>query len=360
MTRRGVIVSLGLSALTGAGLYWGPSPAPAPAHEVPSPDEVTAALAEGAPMRVSPDARAHLELSGFTFAPGAGPDGRFAVSGRLRCTGILADRWSPLPGLEYTGRLGVEVPPGSHAMALLVGDTLPVRVRATLPDGQPVPLPGEPLTGGPGTGQAPPDYWLEDGDPLGVPQRVTRFTIPADPLHPRLLAIDLGRRAPRVLARMTGPGATGRVCAAPLAGDPWFAPAAPPRVDLPLGDLRIFGTGWFGVAGGGPSAGARLAGEAAAVLVPLADAADTAVTLVAAPAAAGLARVALEVNGVPQAAWWMDDAWGDYTWRVPARTWVEGTNELVFRVEPAAAPAGLVGGELRAVGMAVQALRLSR
>jgi hypothetical protein len=362
MTRRGVIVSLGLSALIGAGLNWALAPASAPTPDMPAADAVAAAVAAGEPVLVSRDVRAHLELAGFTFAPGADAAGRFAVSGRLRCATVLADRWSPLPGLEYTGRLGADVPPGSQALTLLVGDTLPVRVRASTPDGQAIPLVAEALSGGPGTGQAPPDYWLEEGDPLQVPQRVTRYTLPADPLRPRLLSIDLGRRAPRVLARMTGAGtaSAGRVCAAPLAGDPWFTSGTEPQVDLPLDDLRMFGTGWFGVAGTGPSAGARLAGPTATVLVPLASTADTAVTLVAAPAAEGLARIALAVNGAPQDTVSMDDAWGDYTWRVPARTWLPGTNELVFTVTPAAAPSGLAGGEVRSVGMAVQALRLSR
>ncbi|MGE3275295.1 MAG: hypothetical protein AB7O67_09300 [Vicinamibacterales bacterium] len=363
MAWRGLLVSLAVVMLAAGGLYWSrTTQEPAAALVLPSPEAIDRALSAGEAPSLTPSERAYLELHGYTFTPADPRSGLARVSGRLRCATIRTDRWSPLPGLEYTGRLGLHLPAGRGRLTLLVGDTMPLLLRLALPAGQTVPVEVEPVLAGPGNDQVPPDYWLEAGDPFGMPQRVRRVTVRAEPARGRVFALELGRRAPRVFARLDGfeDGAvTARACAAPLGAGPWLTEAEL-AAELPLGDARLFGTGWFGIAGEGPDAGARLASGAAAVLVPVAAPGGMDVRLVAAPAVQGLATVSLAVNGLEQASQVMDDAWGEYHWRVPAGAWVAGTNELLFVVAPVSDEQGLAGGERRELGMAVQRIVIAR
>ena len=94
---------------------WGAS-AGSPARR-PVPRLVDDALASGRTVLAGPSARTALELWGFRFTTAGATRcaGRFsvaAISGRLHCVPV-AQPWRELPGLEYTGRLGLHLPAGT-------------------------------------------------------------------------------------------------------------------------------------------------------------------------------------------------------------------------------------------------------
>ena len=192
---------------------------------------VAEAVKSGSMVLAGPVARRHLELAGLLF------DEVFAIAepaaftmseatGTLQCATVRADRWSQLPGLEYTGRLGLQVPPQIGAeMQLIVGDALPLQLEVATADGRDVPVTTEALMAGPGSETPPADYWLDGGLPENGPRVIRRVHVPAYPARTELLSVRLGRRAPRVLARLIGYDGTarGRVCAAPGARTMLFA-----------------------------------------------------------------------------------------------------------------------------------------
>jgi hypothetical protein len=168
---------------------------------------------------------------------------------------VRTDRWSQLPGLEYTGRLGIELPSAAGGeMQLIVGDTLPLQVRVETADGREFPAVAESLLSGPGVAAPPPDYWFDGGLPEDGPHIIKRLHLPMNPTRASLLALHLGRRAPRVIARLAGieDGAPGRICAAPIGREPLFPDGETER--LSLNDAHVFGTGWYGVEHRGGSA----------------------------------------------------------------------------------------------------------
>ena len=192
---------------------------------------VADAVKSGSMVLAGPVARRHLELAGLLF------DEVFAIAepaaftmseatGTLQCATVRADRWSQLPGLEYTGRLGLQVPPQIGAeMQLIVGDALPLQLEVATADGRDVPVTTDALMAGPGSETPPADYWLDGGLPENGPRVIRRVHVPAYPARAELLSVRLGRRAPRVLARLIGYDgpARGRVCAAPGARTMLFA-----------------------------------------------------------------------------------------------------------------------------------------
>jgi hypothetical protein len=145
---------------------------------------------------------------------------------RAGCAGVRSIVWHPLSGVEYTGRLRITLPPRfGGAIVLFIGDSVPLDVEAETDAGVPIVIARERLQNGPGTG-IPSDFWLEDHAPSNAPREVTRVTVDADGEDERSLVLLLGRRAPRVLARLIGYPAEDKaqVCAEPLdEGERYFA-----------------------------------------------------------------------------------------------------------------------------------------
>lgn len=294
--------------------------------------------------------RAYLELVGYRLrwlrqdagAPGF-PWAR--VDQQLHCVRIREDSWSPLPGVEYTGRLGVEMPPGvDGALTFIIGDAFPLDIVAEALDHTPVRLRREMLRAGPDT-RTPADFWLGDGNPWSAPGSVLRVTLDALPARPRLVGMRLGRRAPRVLARARGfaSDVRPRVCAAPLGVDAGFATDAD-QTQIVLPQMpEYFATGWSGAevaSSNGQSRGVvRWMGERGVILVP--------------SERRGLVRVVLRASvpertaeQPPQLKLTVNDTVhlssipvtrerGRYEWTIPAHAWVAGVNELLFALSPA-------------------------
>jgi hypothetical protein len=237
------------------------------------------------------------------------------------CAGVRTIVWHPLSGVEYTGRLRITLPARlGGAIVMFIGDSVPLDVEAETGDGQPLTIARERLTVGPGV-ELPPDFWLDDPSPLKAPPEVTRITIDARGESDLSFVLSLGRRAPRVLARLIGypPEDKAQICADPVREGE-----------------RYFGTGWYGEQRG-PEGAVRWMREHGAVMVASAHGGDTRVRIRAAPAVAssedGLTTVTLRVNDVvelPAVA--MADGYADYEWIVPDAAWVAGTNELWFTV----------------------------
>src|SRR5262245_2042995 len=77
------------------------------------------------------------------------------------CAVVRTDRWSPLPGVEYTGRLEVDLPAAPDAsLVLFVSDPLRLDLEALSGAGLPMSFRRERVRVGPGLA-VPPDLWLE-------------------------------------------------------------------------------------------------------------------------------------------------------------------------------------------------------
>lgn len=299
--------------------------------------------------------RRYLELLGFAleWLPQPAETAAFPwarVRRRLRCAGVREDRWSPLPGVEYTGRLGLQMAPSLVGkLVLVIGDRIALDIEAAELDDMPVALHREVLRAGPVSG-VPVELWSSDGDPTRAPQAVIRLTIAALPVRERLVSLRLGRRAPRVLARLVNyeKDARVRVCAAPLGVDDAFDTAGALVItpDTP----EYFGTGWYGREFASPALGSvRWMKSHGAILVPSARRGAVEVVMTGAPNAAG--GVATEAGSPPRTAdadaatmiLSVNDVFaGDpvalrsgpstYRWRVPETAWLAATNELTFTV----------------------------
>lgn len=285
-----------------------------------------------------------LAVEGF-FCAQLLRDGGRADPAMLSCAEVRADRWSLLPGVEYTGRLAVELAPRpGGAMTLLIGDRVAPDVEIEQRRGAPLPLqttPVVPLT------QAPPDYWLEFGSPWSAPPHVLLATIEALPAERRTAVLNLGRRAPRVLARLKGYGdeARGRVCAAAIE-----APVAFVRhreLVISAADEAYFASGWLEERGP-RRAPSRALHDRAIVLVPSARTGNVRVRLlVSAWPEDGHAppQLLLTVNDLAELAGSPIDE-RTYEWRLSATAWVKGTNELMFSVADPRARVGVERIEL--------------
>ena len=238
------------------------------------------------------------------------------------CAGVRSTVWHPLSGVEYTGRLRVTLPAQlGGALVMYVGDSVPLQIEASTPTGEPVSTSQERLIGGPGI-SIPPDFWLEDGSPDRAPQQLTRVQIDASGDRDRTVVLSLGRRAPRVLARLVGYAAGVRVpvCAEPIrAGEIYFA------------------TGWFGEEHD-PAAGAiRWMRDYGALVVSSTHDGAARVRVRLAPAIASSTeadtRLSVRVNDVLDLApTVVRSGFQEYEWSVPDTAWVAGSNELFFRV----------------------------
>ena len=97
------------------------------------------------------------------------------MSGQLHCAVVRADRWSLLPGIEYTGRLGVEILAAlGGALTLIVGDDERPTLTIASADGEERRVTQEPLLTAPSVDTPPPDYWFDGGDPARAPGHVIR------------------------------------------------------------------------------------------------------------------------------------------------------------------------------------------
>jgi hypothetical protein len=236
------------------------------------------------------------------------------------CARVRSTVWHPLSGVEYTGRLRITLPPHPDgAIVLFIGDSVPLDVEAETGRHTPLAISRERIDFAPGV-HLPPDFWLEDQAPWNAPPEVVRVSVDARAERELAFVLLLGRRAPRVIARLTGypPEIAAQVCADSLAaGEHYFA------------------TGWYGeeqTAGGA----VRWMGDRGAVLMTSPHGRGTRVRIRAAPAVdddAAETMVTLRVNDVfelPAVA--MQAGFAEYEWAVPDAAWVAGTNELLFTV----------------------------
>ncbi|MDP1572533.1 MAG: hypothetical protein Q8L86_21245 [Vicinamibacterales bacterium] len=299
--------------------------------------------------------RTALELRGYWLTPLPGVTGWVQLQGRMHCATVRTTSWSPLPGLEYSGRIGISIPGGAGGeFVLIAGDHGPLALSAEGPDGGEITLAVEPLQNAPGTNMPPADFWLERGDPGAAPAEVVRVRLPAGVEGPRLVGIRFGRRAPQVLARLAGydGDVRARVCAAPLGGDDGLRAERP---SLTIDHPASFGAGWSGEGRVGADT-VRWTGREAALLVPSGVSGAVHLELEALPPApaTGAAVVAV-VNGVALPAQTLDAPLRTYAWAVPAGVWLAGTNEILLRVSEVARNAG---PGRRDVGLGVRAVRV--
>ncbi len=327
---------------------------------------VAAAAEDGREVLAGWGARRQLQLQGLHFATRVDitdplPYTLSSVDAAYRCTLVRSDRWNMLPGLEYTGRLGIQLPPAlAGELRVVVGDTLPLRLRTSMADGRPFPARLEMLLSGPAASAPPADYWLDGGAPEAAPDRVSLVHIAPHPVLTTLVSLHLGRRSPHVLARLDGysPSARARICAAPVAPD--LATARDVDTVVPLAEDGYFGTGWYGVEGQDADR-FRWADMDAVVLVPVTSRGPVAIELVASPAdMSGPAAITLTVNGIPlSSSRPMAPGPHAHTWTVPAGTWLAGVNELWFHVSRAVRPADTGGTDTRSLAMAVTRLTVT-
>jgi hypothetical protein len=257
------------------------------------------------------------------------------------CASVRSCVWHPLSGVDYTGRLRLTLPPQfGGAITLFIGDSIRLDFEASTPDGRPVAIDLERLPSGPGV-DVPPDFWLDDGAPWKAPQEISRVTIDARGDRERAVTLSLGRRAPRVLARLIGYPDTVRapVCAEALgAGEIYFA------------------TGWYEPEPDAVAGPIRRMREHGAVLVSSAEGGAARVRARMAPAVGDTplqTQLTLRVNDVYEArAVVMRAGFADYEWAVPDAAWVAGTNELLFSVSQT-----WVSGT-RTLGLALESLHV--
>ena len=218
-------------------------------------------------------------------------------------------------------------------MVLVIGDAVPLEIDAQALDGMPIPIHKEVLRAGPAS-TAPADFWLGDGNPWSAPGAVVRLTIAAQPRRDGLISLRLGRRAPRVLARLKGydDAARAHICAAPLGVDDAVGSASAVVVlpDTP----EYFGTGWYGPELGpsGPGPVRWMKGQGV-ILVPSRRRGTMEVSLVGTPAGETTTTLTLTVNDVFTAApVTLAPGASSYHWTVPRPIWLAGTNELLFSI----------------------------
>jgi hypothetical protein len=277
----------------------------------------------------------------------------------LGCARVGSDAWSPLPGVEYTGTLLIDLPASDRAtLSLIIGDSIPLDLEAASPTGH-YPYRRERLRYGPGVG-VPPDLWLEGGDPWDLPRELTRITLEAQPDRAESIELSLGRRAPRVLARLDGYDATvrTRVCAATHLVDRSLADA--PFSVVPA-ESKFFATGWYAEESRDDGADRRWMREHGAILIPSSRDGDVVVTLRAAPPVTPQGReeplLSLRVNDLYDALTVpMSPGVRDYEWTIPSTAWVAGINEVLFSVSRTPLPDDTGG---RTVGLALERLTVT-
>jgi hypothetical protein len=237
------------------------------------------------------------------------------------CAGVNPEVWHPLSGIDYTGRLHVTLPARfGGAIAFYVGDALPLDIEALDDHGEPIAIHQERLVAGPGV-LVPPDFWLEDGSPTDAPHHISRLTIDAAGGGPRAFTLSLGRRAPRVLARLVNypAGARAAVCAEPVGVDEIY-----------------FATGWYGQESEPTEGPVRWMRQQGALLVQSTEGRAARVHVRLAPATFNdleTTELRVRVNDMhdlPPVA--LAARFAEYDLAVPDRAWAVGANELLFSV----------------------------
>jgi hypothetical protein len=311
-------------------------------------------------MIAAPALRRELELQGYVLSAVPGGEGWARIARRLHCASVTTTSWSPLPGLEYSGRVGLDIPEGAGGeIVLVVGDHGPVRLAAESAAGDDLPLMVEPLQNAPGTDAPPVDFWLGRDDPRAAPPEVVRVRLPASTEGRRLVGVRFGRRAPHVLARLTGyeGDARARVCAAPLGGED-IVTGDGRAADVLLDRPELYGAGWYGEGRVGADV-VRWAGGEAALLVSSRVDGPVDLEVEAAPPADGAgASLELAVNGVALATEPLAPGFRVYTSRVPAGIWLAGTNEITLRVSGTTRAAERDRTARRDLGLGVRAVRI--
>jgi hypothetical protein len=298
------------------------------------------------PWRLAPRAAYSVGLVGLIGLTGslpfvrlsddaAPPDPSSLQLRTLGCARVGSDAWSPL----------------------ILGDAIPLDIEAWTPSGT-FPITQEHMASGPGVG-VPPDLWLEGGSPWDLPGELVRVTLPARAERAETIALSLGRRAPRVLARLSGYDAAlqTRVCAATRFTERWPAADA---YEIDVADSRHFVTGWYAEDVGGDGAPLRWMRQHGAVLVPSPRDGVVTVKIRASPPDARSddepPLVSLRINDIhdatPQV---LSPGWRDYEWTVPATAWVPGINELLFVMSKTAG----TDSRGRTRGLALQRLTVS-
>jgi hypothetical protein len=299
----------------------------------PEPSQIER-LRDSRTVIVPPALRVRLELLGYVLRPAPGAEGWMRVVDRLHCATVRTTSWSPLPGLEFSGRIGLELPPGAGGeIVLVVGDSGPMRLLADAADGAVVPLTVEPLQSAPGTDAPPADFWLDRGHPHAAAPEVVRVRVAAARDEPRLIGLRFGRRGPQVLARLTGyeGDAQARVCAAPLGGEEVVI-ASGTMTDVLVNRPELYGAGWDGQEG--VEAGrARWIGQGATLLVPSRWLGPVHLAIEALPREVnGASSLQPLVNGTVLSAQPLVPGRRVYTWEIPPGAWTVGTNEITLRV----------------------------
>ena len=274
----------------GLGRRIGPAARAAPASMASTPPSPAAA-------RCWPGRRARyqLELWGFRLATRAGvtapaPFSVAAVTGRLQCLPV-ASPWRELPGLEYSGRLGLHVPAGPGRLEVVILSPPPLSPRMATMDGQPT---GRMSPLAMDLPSLPPVLWPGDGQlPDGCAERGAHRVAGADRHGAvgRACPRAGGHRRWRCATSTTRDRATWPPCV------PRRCPVTPSRVTppWPLDDNAYFAGGWH-VAERDASGPFRWTAGRAVTLVPAASSAAVTVVVTARPAVGAARPVTLSID----------------------------------------------------------------
>ncbi len=317
---------------------------------------VNAARADGA-VFAGPTARRALERWGFTLGPRLAPPPAAAlwpVTSRLGCLPV-ASPWRELPGLEFTGWLGLHVPAGEGRLEVAIVGAPPLAPRVTLDDGRRIgQVTAVPMT----LTDLPPVLWPGDGRQPDASLHAFRVALPADGDAAYAASLALGRRAPLVAVRYVSSARrtdVATVCAAPLPGD------APGADGLDIGDDTFFAGGWHAVERDGAAVWRWSTGDAV-MLVPAGTGGPVTLELTARSATdhpTDPIQLALSVNGwsagPPRP---LATTARGFQWAIPAGVWVAGTNEVVVATTRAVRPADGGGQDTRLLGAAISAFRV--
>jgi hypothetical protein len=257
----------------------------------------------------------------------------------------------------------MELPAAPAAsLVMIVSDDVRLDLEAESPTGLPVAFQHERLRVGPGIA-IPPDLWLELGNPFDLPREIVRASFESSPVGPRRVTLLLGRRAPRVLARLVDypDAARASICAARLGVGEAFANGD--RFTIRPSMSELFGAGWVGAETTSADGEVRLMSDTGAILVTSARDGAVTVRLDAAPVVshdpADPPLLSMRANDVfetgPVA---MPDGFSTYVWQVPARAWLAHTNELLFTVTRTAWTSE-GSRRPRALGLALRELELT-
>lgn len=328
----------------------------------PSPELVERRSASGSPVWAGPSARTMLELWGLRFTTRTAverpaPFTFSEVAGRFRCVPV-ATAWRELPGLEYTGRLGVHLPAGRGRFETVVVGSPPGRPVMTAPTGAPR---GRAERLAMDRRALPGVLWPDRGAPLDPALVATKFTLDALEGQAETAVVALGSRAPLVAVRFVDDArSTGVaiICAAPLPRDDGLAGAR--TWPLRLDDRVFFAAGWHGVEFT-PDAVFRWTTGQAVLLLPSMRARAVTLHVDAQPAvgdATPPTTITAVVNGWAAGTHAMTGT-GRYAWALPDTIWVDGTNEIRLEISRTRRPSDTGGDDTRELGARVTDIRLS-